>query len=301
MQQSFPVEQPQPNQEFYGLDVLPLLQTYTRDSYRAAGNGDPAWDPSRPEQDWWDDGYANHPPDEQVTFSAIVSAGDGTATIGSYTQKAAWMAKPNFKGLPAYPKWNPAPTTAHTPPDAVNPSGTSRDVFDMSTLDQAHALMAEIGGTGVVELGLSISFPGFTIPGLVYDPADPRRPYVVTLANGSQINVGQALRLKYVDGIGHPGHWMPSPEGGIMWQSDPVPDGSTATGEPLPPPCRPLKANEQLETFMAATWFKGTRIHRKDLAVPPPTPSGGTSTDAGDLADIKTKVTALYNLLVPHN
>ena len=80
MQTSFPVEQPQPNQEFYGLDVLSLLQTYNRDLYRASGNGDPEFDITRPEQNWWDDSYQGHPPDELVTFNAVVWADDGASS-----------------------------------------------------------------------------------------------------------------------------------------------------------------------------------------------------------------------------
>ncbi len=48
---SFPIEQPQPNQEFYGLDVLNLFETYTRAQFEAAGGPLIPFDPTRPEQD----------------------------------------------------------------------------------------------------------------------------------------------------------------------------------------------------------------------------------------------------------
>src|SRR4029077_6174054 len=92
MQSSFPVEQPQPNQEFYDLAVLLLLKSYTRDSYRATGNGDPVWDPSRPEQDWWDDSYQGK--SGPITFNAIRYASDGAATIVQITQDAKAMSAP---------------------------------------------------------------------------------------------------------------------------------------------------------------------------------------------------------------
>lgn len=306
MQQSFPVEQPQPNQEFYGLDVLALFQTYTRDSYRAAGNGDPVWDPSRPEQDWWDDTYDGHQPGEPVTFSVVVWAGDGTATIETRTQPAKWMRTPNFKGLPIYPKWTPAPTFATRNGGPFNPQGIAQNPHDMSTPEQAEALRVELGGTSVTDAGAN----SLTIPGIGqlvfpvnYPVDDPRREYAVVLSTGKLFNAGQALGMKYSAGIGHPGHWVADPltDSGLNWQSDPVPDGSTSTVKPLPPPCRALKPNEELLPFMSSAWTTGTRVHRKDLAVPSSTPNSGTNSDAGDLADIRTKVTALYNLLVPHN
>ena len=54
---SLPIEQPQPNQEFYGLDVLNLFETYTRAQFEAAGGPLIPFDPTRAEQDWWDDTY----------------------------------------------------------------------------------------------------------------------------------------------------------------------------------------------------------------------------------------------------
>lgn len=116
---SIPVEQPQPNQEFYGLDVLGLIQTHTRAECQAAGNPDLAFDPSRPEQDWWDDTYASHPPTETVTFSAVIYADDGTATIQTFTQSAKNMATRNFKGAPNYPKYTVQRTSAYHPDQMV--------------------------------------------------------------------------------------------------------------------------------------------------------------------------------------
>ena len=287
---SFPIEQAQPNQEFYGLEVLPLLQIYTRDSYRDAGNGDPEFDPARPEQAWWDDTYDGHPPNELVTFSALVWASDGTATIGSFTQKAAWMRTPNFKGRPAYPRWHPAATQATRGGNAINP-------VTMSTELQARDLMAEIGGVDIVELGLqSLVIQGITVLQPVNYPADElRRLWSVVMPSGSNINVGYKLARKYSAGVGHPGHWVAdaSVEGGINWQPDALIDGSDSTAKPLPPPCRPLKINEEMQTYIVGLWAKGTRIRRSDLSA--------ANGETGDIADIRTKVTALYNLLVPHN
>src|ERR1700688_1745402 len=158
MQTSFPLEQPQPNQEFYGLELLLLLKTYTRDSYRAAGNGDPVWDLSRPEQNWWDDTYVGKT--GPISFNAIQYASDGTATIVEITQDAKAMATPNFKGIPHYPVWTPAATAA-VQPHAAGASATPVDPNELSTPEQAQALFVELGGTSVVDTGASsVTLPG---------------------------------------------------------------------------------------------------------------------------------------------
>src|SRR5579862_2258926 len=107
---SLPIEQPQPDQEFYGLDVLNLFQTYTREQYEAAGGPLVPFDPARPEQDWWDDTYSTTTPTQRVPYNAVVSAAGGASVIGSFVQTAAQMATPNFKGKPNYAKWTPAPS-----------------------------------------------------------------------------------------------------------------------------------------------------------------------------------------------
>src|SRR5579872_7105530 len=83
---SLPIEQPQPNQEFYGLDLLNLFETYTRAQFETAGGPLIPFDPTRPEQDWWDDTYAAITPTQSVSYYAVVSGAGGTAAIGSFTQ-----------------------------------------------------------------------------------------------------------------------------------------------------------------------------------------------------------------------
>lgn len=297
MQSSFPAEQAQPNQEFYGLDVLALFQNYTRDLYRASGNGDPVVDPARPEQNWWDDTYAGSAADESITFNAVVWADDGTATIGSFTQRAAWMRTPNFRGLPSFPKWIPAATQATR-------GGAAIDVAAMSTEAQARELMADLGGSSIVDFGLrTLVIQGVTLlQPISYPASEPRRLWSVVMADGTSVNVGSKLARKYSAGVGHPGQWVAdlSEEGGINWQPDALPDGSNSGGKPLPVPCRPLKPNEELQIFMVAAWAKGTRVHRTDWNRAASSAAEG-NTDTVAIEDIKTKVTALYNLLVPHS
>ena len=45
---SLPIEQPQPSQEFYGVDALNLFETYTRAQFEAAGGPLIPFDPARP-------------------------------------------------------------------------------------------------------------------------------------------------------------------------------------------------------------------------------------------------------------
>ena len=301
MQLSFPLEQPQPNQEFYDLTVLLLLKTYTRDAYRAAGNGDPVWDPSRPEQNWWDDTYRGKT--GPIAFNAIQYASDGTATIVQITQDAKAMSTPNFKGLPHYPAWTPPPTAA-VQPRSAGASATPVDPNELSTPEQAQALFAELGGSSVVDTGAtSVTLPGIgeIVFPIAYPAGDSRRAFAIVLANGKMANVGQALAEKYSAGVGHPGHWVTDAlrTSGLNWQSDPVADGSLSAAPAVPAPCRALKANEQLQTMTVGTFFKATQIRRTDLAS-----SAATATSGPDmvvLTDIQTKVTALYNLVIPRS
>src|ERR1700692_2995779 len=207
---SLPIEQPQPNQEFYGVDVLNLFETYTRDQFEAAGGPLIPFDPARPEQDWWDDTYAATTPTQSVSYNAVVFGAGGTAAIGSFTQTAAQMATPNFKGLPNYPKWTPAATGAvynHAAPSTTSPV----DPQDLGTAQQAQALLAELGGSSIVDIGAnSVTLPniGQIVFPVTYPAGDPRRLFAVVLSSGKLFNVGQALGAKYAAGMGAPGSWV---------------------------------------------------------------------------------------------
>jgi hypothetical protein len=302
---SLPIEQAQPNQEFYGLDVLNLFESYTRAQFEAAGGPLIPFDPARPEQDWWDDTYAAVAPTQSVRYNAVVSGAGGTAAIGSFTQTAAQMATPNFKGLPNYPKWTPAPTRAVY--NHAAPSTTSAvDPKDLSTAGQAQALLAELGGTSIVDIGAnSVTIPniGQIVFPVTYPPDDARRLFAVVLSSGKLFNVGKALAEKYSAGMGAPGSWVADGAqiSGLSWQATAVADGSTSTASPLPVPCRALLANERLATsLIGGLGFQTTQIQRTDL-IPVATPaSGGSGTDPV-LLDIQAKVTALYNLIVPRS
>ena len=302
---SLPIEQPQPNQEFYGLDVLNLFETYTRAQFEAAGGPLIPFDPARPEQNWWDDTYAATSPTQSVSYNAVVSGAGGTAAIGSFTQTAARMATPNFKGLPNYPKWTPAPTRAvynHAAPGTTS----AVDPKDLSTAQQAQALLAELGGTSIVDTGAnSVTLPniGQIVFPVTYPPDDARRLFAVVLSSSKLFNVGQALAGKYSAGMGAPGSWASdsTQASGLSWQAIAVPDGSASTAAALPVPCRQLLANERLKTsLVGGLGFQTTQIQRTDLI-----PAAAPACDAGGadpvLLDIQGKVSALYNLIVPRN
>ena len=66
-------------------------------------------------------------------------------------------------------------------------------------------------------------------------------------------------------------------------------------------PCRPLLANERLLTsLVGGLGFQTTQIQRTDL-IPAAAPASGGGGDSPLLLDIQTKVTALYNLIVPRS
>jgi hypothetical protein len=302
---SLPIVQPQPNQEFYGVDLLNLFETYTRAQFEAAGGPLIPFDPARPEQDWWDDTYAAIAPAQSVSYNAVVSGAGGASAIGSFTQTAAQMATPNFKGLPNYPKWAPASTLAVY--NHAAPSTTSRvDPKDLSTSAQAQALLAELGGTSIVDIGAnSVTLPniGQIVFPVTYSPDDPRRLFGVVLSTGKLFNVGQALAEKYAAGVGAPGSWVADVAqiSGLSWQAKAVPDGSASTASALPVPCRQLLADERLMTSLTGgLGFQTTQIQRTDL-IPAATPASGVSGTDPVLLDIQVKVTALYNLIVPRS
>lgn len=299
---SSPVEQPQPSLEFYGLDVLNLFETYTRAQFEAAGGPLIPFDPARPEQNWWDDTYAAVPPKQSVRYNAVVWGAGGTAAIGSFTQAAAQMATPNFKGLPNYPRWTPAPTRAvynHAAPSTASPV----DPKDLSTAEQAQALLAELGGTSIVDIGAnSVTLPniGQIVFPVSYPPGDPRRLFAVVLSSGKFFNVGQALAGKYSAGMGAPGSWVTDATqiSGLKWQVTAMPDGSASTALALPVPCRTLLANERLMTsLVGGLGFQTTQVQRTDL-IPRTAPASGGGGSDPLLLDIQGKVTALYNLIV---
>jgi hypothetical protein len=302
---SLPNEQSQPNQEFYGLDVLNLFDTYTRAQFEAAGGPLIPFDPTRAEQDWWDDTYAAVAPTQSVRYNAVVWGSGGTAAIGSFTQTAAQMATPNFKGLPNYSKWIPAPTRAvynHAAPSTTSPV----DPKDLSTAEQAQALLAELGGTSIVDTGAnSVTLPniGQIIFPVTYPPEDSRRLFAVVISSGKFFNVGQALAEKYAAGMGAPGSWISDATqiSGLRWQATALPDGSASTAPALPPPCRALLANERLMTsLIGGLGFQTTQIQRTDLISTSTAAAGEGGTDPV-LLDVQAKVTALYNLIVPRS
>ncbi|MEO8050734.1 MAG: hypothetical protein ABI833_09995 [Acidobacteriota bacterium] len=297
---SLPAEKPQPNQEFYGLDLLNLFETYTRAQFEAAGGPLIPFDPARPEQNWWDDTYAAVPPTQTVGYHAVVSGSGGTAAIGSFTQTAAQRATPNFKGLPNYPKWTLAATRAvynHAAPSTTSPV----DPRDLSSAQQAQALLGEFGGTSIVDVGAnSVTLPniGQIVFPVTYPPDEARRLFAVVLSSGKLFNVGQALAAKYAAGMGAPGAWVADAMqvSGWSWQSTAVPDGSASTAAALPIPCRPLFANERLMTaLVGGLGFQITQVQRTDLI--PASASNGSASDPV-LLDVQAKVTALYNLIV---
>jgi hypothetical protein len=187
------------------------------------------------------------------------------------------------------------------------PSTTSAvDPKDLSTAGQAQALLAELGGTSIVDIGAnSVTLPniGQIIFPVTYPPDDPRRLFAVVLSSGKLFNVGQALAEKYSAGMGAPGSWIADAAqiSGLSWQATTVPDGSASTASALPVPCRALLANEMLKTsLVGGLGFQTTQIQRTDL-IPAAAPACGAGGTDPVLLDIQVKVTALYSLIVPRS
>ncbi len=252
---SLPIEQPQPNQEFYGLDVLNLFETYTRAQFEAAGGPLIPFDPARPEQDWWDDTYAAIAPTQSVSYNAVVSGAGGTAAIGSFTQTAAQMATPNFKGLPNYPKWIPAATRCslqsrcaehHQPGESDGPehSGAGAGASGGAGRQQHRGYWSKFSHAAQYR---SDCIPGDLSCRTILDGC---LPWFFRAASSSMWD--RRSPQKYSAGMGAPGSWVADATqiSGLSWQATAVPDGSASTAPALPVPCRALLANERLMTSL---------------------------------------------------
>ena len=192
--------------------------------------------------------------------------------------RAREAASVNLPGAVTYPPYEIRPTHATRGGAPVNP-------MYLSFESEARALMAELGGTGIVDDGINVFAP-------VYYPADePRRMWSVTLGGGRHDNAGGLLRMRNAMGVGAPGRWRDS-QGVLAWVSDPpAPTGLDDSRAAVDIPVRALLPNEELRT--GAMGF-GLLIHRTDLEQESLARSGGfTAEDRRQLGEVYRIVSKL--------
>jgi hypothetical protein len=290
MIKSIPSDPAQPSTQFYNIDALYTIIVHTRSGVEANNGPEPPFDMSQGERTWWDDSATG--PKTYNVFD------DNTNTFKTITLDAR---KPNFKGLPNYPKWTPAQTVALIP-GTLGTSDRPVDPRVLSTEDQAKALQAELGGTGYQDTGLSsvvLPVVGTLVFPINYG-TETRREWAVVLSNGKQFNVGQALTQKYINGIGAPGQWVADSgfTSGLSWKVTAIVDGSASTLQPVPPPCRALLPNEKIAMVQIGI-LQQVQVERTDLVAPTPAGTAGTG-DSTAIADIHTKVNRMFSLMFPN-
>lgn len=270
---SQPGAPPQPDQPYYGVQELALFKTFTRESYLAAfGVQAPPYDSSRLIKSWFDSTVDTSNPGNVALYKIVAQDRAGKWGMQQLVLPAAEAATVNLTGPVVYPAYVIAPTRATRGGAEINPQYLSLE-------SDARAIMAEIGGGGIVDEGTSPGFP-------VFYPADEARRVWDVLFRGQPLNVGLLLLAKNAKGVGAPGRWDTS-SGDAVWIADPAPPtGLNDTRPPRPMPVRDLLPNERLQTGLM-----GVGVIRTDLQ--PPAPGQFTADDRATLQQIYQIVSRL--------
>jgi len=250
---SIPSPLAQPNQVSYGVEVLALFQSYTRDSYRAAFGVDAApWDRSRFRKAWFDSTVDVSDPSRLVSYQFVGQDVQGNWALQTMQMPAADAASANLPGAIVYPAYIVAPTGATRGITRVSP-------VELSLEMDARELLVELKGASILDEG---SLGGFPVS---YPANEARRMWVIVYGNGHQRNVGELLQARNANGVGFPGHWDMA-AGDPMWTADPAPENGLHDSRPVRPvPVRALYPNEVLRPVMTGIGPVGVQVVRTDL------------------------------------
>jgi hypothetical protein len=244
---SQPAPQPQPNLAYYGVEALYLFNTFTRDTYQTAfGVSAPPYDPSRLIKTWFDSTADTSNASNVSVYKILTQDAKANWILQQLVIPASEAAAVNLPGTITYPVYTPAPSKATRGGSGINETY-------LSLLSDAQTLMAELGGTSIIDEGASPVFP------VIYPADEPRRVWDIMFKN-APLNVGLLLADMYVKGIGAPGHWDTSGADAVWVPDPPAPTGLDDTRTPRPMPMRDLLPNE---VFKAG--LMGVGISRTDL------------------------------------
>jgi hypothetical protein len=244
---SAPVIPAQPNMLAYGISELGLFASHTRDSYLATfGVQAPAWDPTRVRKTWFDTTVDASDPSNVAVYRIIARDASGNWGLKQMVMPASEAATVNLPGEVTYPPYLVAPTQVTSGGSLVNPNYLSLE-------SDARALMAKLGGSGLVQETGNAIFP------IVYPASDPRRIWDFEV-NGNLVNAGALLLAQNANGVGAPGSWDAS-KGDPVWIPAPEPpSGANDTRPPRDMPVRDLLSNEKLQPGLM-----GVSVVRMDL------------------------------------
>jgi hypothetical protein len=249
---STPISQPvtpsQPNLIAYGIQALALFTTFTRDTYQAAfGIQAPAWDPTRLRKTWFDSTVDTSNPANVTVYKILGRDQNFNWAITEMVMLSSEAASANLPGALTYPAYVITPSE-------VTRAGTGINPLYLSLESDAQALMAVVGGTGLLDEGSG----GGVFP-TVYPANEPRRLWDIVF-EGHPVNVGALLALEYANGIGAPGSWDSS-SGEPVWIPAPAaPTGLDDVRAPRDMPVRDLLPNEKIQAGLM-----GVSILRTDL------------------------------------
>lgn len=248
---SLPAIPTQPNAEYYGFDSIALFKNYSRETYRATfGIEAPAFDSSRPPKFWFDSSADTSHPENVSVYKVAARDGKGNWTIRQMVIPSAEAAAVNLKGSVRYDTYVVAPTYATRGDAPINPNYLSWE-------SDARALMAEVGGTGLIEEQLAM-FP-------VHYPDDERRRIWNIVFRGFGVNAGLLFLNKNAKGIGYPGRWDLSkiePE----WVPDPpAPTGVDDSRTPREVPVRDLLPNEAIQVGLMGVGIVRTDFREQSM------------------------------------
>lgn len=316
-----------PNQPTYGATSIlaPSVSWWNnRNDYLAAtGNQAPAFTAGQPVKRWVVSGLDMTDPTVLYTFNYLGLDGNGNAAMLSMSLPYSVAAVLNMQGQVAYQTY--AAWLAAQPPtggtvvysDFGNAITLPMDLSSLFTPDEANALATQLSSQlGYACTAIPLVTPdGNPTATYNYDPADNRRYYDIQITMPPNVGApyqqfamggpGGLFASCSVNGIGSPGSWawvlIPNTKtvnyaAGPRWTPSIPADGATEARE-YPVPVRALVSPpEQLVLLLGNV----VAVERTDL-MPSSGGSGSglTAAQAATLADIETKVTALWNTLPP--
>lgn len=255
------IPDPPAGQQLYTLGDLKMFEAFTLETYRARfGEDPPDFDPNTRPKYWFDT-----TPGDGTGFKVyytFAAGSDGKVTSQSVPLSDAARSRVNIPHDRLFSKWEPAPTAAKQANSfgGYNPV----NVESLATLDQASNLQAELAAAGFPSL---VNFMDYGQFGVVFPPEEQRKQYTLDFQDpaSTRIFVGALLKEKYLKGVGAPGKWVATANGGLPgWVSDtPMPTPGPVLDQ-VPFPMRPLNTDE---TFRQDGFTGMARVQRGSLSV----------------------------------
>ncbi len=274
---SNPVIPAQPNEGRYGIERLYTSPRLTRAVYEEMyGEQAPAYDPKRQIKRWFFTDVIEGSSDPANELCEIQIWDSTKKVIRKMTMTKDEAATPNLPGAIVWPKYvNPVATLAVI----VGPDGERLQLSGETLVDLtlAKPVVTEINtqcGTTFTLTAAGDPWPWKIVWGL-----EPRRR--MNISNGStEFDAAAVLRNRFGKGVGSPGQWTISSDGGPVFVADVPVDGEQDVRPEVPMPCRALLANERFEEVTFAGM--GGVVVRTDLTQDEPAPGTGQLTAAQD-------------------